>query len=87
MLSKSLRHHCNGIYGEIDIFSSCLRRTAASLSEEKLSLSHVAMVTACRSAAWSVYTFALASPTMTHQPIEEGGENEDFFDFARRPLN
>ena len=29
----------------------------------------------------SVYTFSLASPTMTHQPIKEAGENEDFFGF------
>jgi hypothetical protein len=61
-----------------------LASTPASSSEEKLSISNVEMFHARRTAAWSVYTFGLASLTMTHQPIEEGGANGDFFGF--RPL-
>jgi hypothetical protein len=61
-----------------------LRRTAASLivHEEKLSISHIEAVQVQPVAAWSVYAFGLASPTMTHQPILEGG-NGVIFDFAR----
>ena len=65
------------------VLSGSLRRTAASLSEEKLSISHVEMVHARRTAAWSVFIFGLASPSMNHQPFAEGCENEDFFGFRR----
>ena len=69
-------------YFQFDVLISSLRCTSASLSEEKLSISHVEMVHARRAEAWSVYAFGLASPTMIHQPIEEGGDNEDFFGFC-----
>ena len=60
-----------------------MRRTAASLivHEEKLSISHIEAVQVQPVAACSVYTFGLASPTMAHQPIEEGGNG----DFSFRP--
>ena len=66
---------------ESGILSSCLRWTTASLSEENLSISHIEMVNARLAAAWSVYTFSLASPTMTRQSIVEGGQNEDVSGF------
>ena len=50
-----------------------MRLTAAFLSEEKLSLSHLEMVYGRSAATWSVCTFGLASPSMPHQPIEESG--------------
>ena len=69
------------IFLELDVLISSLRRTAASLIEEKLSISHVEMMHARRAAAWSVYIFGSASPTMSHQPIVEGGQNEDVSGF------
>jgi hypothetical protein len=69
------------IFLEFSVWSSSLRRTAASLSEEKRSISYVDMVQAHRASAWSVFTFGLASPTITHQPIGERVENEDFANF------
>jgi hypothetical protein len=73
---------------EFDVLTSSLRRTAASLSssEEKLSISHVEMVHARLTIAWSVCTFCLTSPTMTHQLIEEGVENEDILGFCLPPI-
>ena len=68
---------------EFGVLSSSLRPTAACFIEEKFSISHVEIVQARRPAAWSVYTFGLASPIMHHQLVVESGENGDFFGFRR----
>ena len=70
------------IYRQFNVFIWSLRRTAASLSKEKLSIFRVDMIPAHRAVVWSVYIISLAYPTMTHQLIVEGGENGDFLDFA-----
>ena len=66
------------IYRQFNVFIWSLRRTAASLSKEKLSIFRVDMIPAHRAVVWSVYIISL----MTHQLIVEGGENGDFLDFA-----